>query len=204
VTPLPWSRTYVIVAGSSVSAPHAELDALAREAVRWDTRPAEPPFWWTEPACLAPHSGSSASRPAPTRRIFTYPQDDAIARSIAERFVSISWPPVRTPPWLRALLPTQNASSAPSALGLDRSRFIESLRIGTTLAILPLARVPRAECPAESVAFGDVLMTRLFEPATSPGITPLIDTHAYLIHRGGIGRIAVASDGTIVFAGTVR
>ena len=204
VTPLPWSRTYVIFAGSSVSVPRDELDALAREAVRTEARPAEPPFWWTEPACLASYAGSGASRPAPTRRTIAYSQEDVIARAIAERLVSLAWPATSAPQWLRELLPIQNRSSAPSALGLDRSRFVENVRIGSTLAILPLPRAPRGECPVESLVLGDGLMMRLFEPGTSSGITPLIDTQPYLIHRRESGAVAVAGDGTLLFGEAVR
>src|SRR5439155_581463 len=43
--PLPWDRTYVLLAPVPVRAPAPILEDLARHVVRVEARPASPPFW---------------------------------------------------------------------------------------------------------------------------------------------------------------
>jgi hypothetical protein len=93
VEPLPWSFVHVVaVPPASVLAveftPGLRAE-LARDAVRADARPAEPPYWWTgDPVCEEPT--------APPARAYlpgiAVPRDDATARALADRLIALTVP----------------------------------------------------------------------------------------------------------------
>lgn len=92
--PLPWSRTYVLVEASGKSdvlaravRPAAVRESLARDAVRADARPAEPPFWWSDLAGCPPDSAPAPT--TPSSRV-VYDREDEVARGLAERLVALA------------------------------------------------------------------------------------------------------------------
>lgn len=201
--PLPWSRTYVIAssardAGSRPSP--AVLDALAREAVRGDARAAEGPFPWEQCG-----SGSGApGNQTDGRNIVAYPADDVFARALAERIVALAWPAQRSPAWLRDILPPADDGGAPIARGLGADDLAAAMHAGTLRAVIaPLPRVLSGGCAAVAVVPRDgtgSLEDVLLAGAASWTVIPLLDARDHLIHRRGLGRVVVDSDGTIRFA----
>ncbi|HEX6134236.1 MAG TPA: ABC transporter substrate-binding protein [Longimicrobiales bacterium] len=181
LAPLPWTRTYVLLtANGSAASPAAALDALARDAVRADARPASPPFWWT--SCTAPDREPAVQA---TASGILYPRGDETARELAERIAALAWPSSRSPAWLRERLPS--GYTLPRTAGVDSGAMSAALRAGTALAAI--ASVPRT--PHEGCADAPAL-------AAWPAL-PLIDTRDHLIHRAGVGRIHVDGYGTIRF-----
>ncbi|HEX5435605.1 MAG TPA: ABC transporter substrate-binding protein [Gemmatimonadaceae bacterium] len=110
--PLPWSRTYVLLAPARLeqtrdSAPAADSafrDALARDAVRVEARGAEPPYWWRNPnTCPSadsaqgalPSSGESragarpSEQPGVLARRIVYRRGDQVAADLADRLVAL-------------------------------------------------------------------------------------------------------------------
>ena len=76
--PLAWDRTYLLV--SAAALPVGNL----RDAVRADTRPPAPPFWWTgDSLCVGEFNGTNQSR---IRLVI--PTGDPIARDLATRIVA--------------------------------------------------------------------------------------------------------------------
>jgi hypothetical protein len=97
---LPWSRTYVLLEPPGTQ-PVLEMIAadsvrrsLARDAVRAEARPAEPPYWWNSLAAC--RSGPSNGEGLTSSRV-VYPRGDAAARGLAERIVALAQeqPPLR-------------------------------------------------------------------------------------------------------------
>jgi hypothetical protein len=206
ITPLPWNVTYVMM--SRVGAGDVTLGALrslASDAVRADARPAEPPYWWIAPECTPPGGERPDARRGPSKSFIAYPQDDAVSRGIAERLVSLSWPPERSPDWLRARLPVDDRdASAPSAKGMTLRALIEAVRGGEAAAVIvPLPRSPVGTCPVPSAASGDELTALLLRSAEYPAVTPLLDGRLSLIAREGVGDLAVDGDGALLLTGRV-
>jgi len=87
--PLPWDRTYVLLAPVPVRAPAPILEDLARHAVRVEARPASPPFWWQDSTCGAgPPPGTASIVRSGSAIVFV--QGDAVARDLADRLVALS------------------------------------------------------------------------------------------------------------------
>jgi hypothetical protein len=173
--PLPWDKTYVLLlpAGSSGLDSFVGIDSaafrsgLARDAVHGDARGAEPPFWWGN---LSACTGSApASRPAPQPSgAVVYPQDDRIARDLAERIVAL------------AALPGLTARS------LANSDLRSSLRVGRERGyILALPRRPTVAC------------RELASWPPGATVLPLVDTRLTAIVRRDLPRITVDWDGTL-------
>jgi hypothetical protein len=196
LTPLPWSRTYVLVAraetGDTITPPLDAVAALARDAVRADARPAEPPFWWRNPECAPAQTAASA---APTRgRTIAYPRNDAFARALAERIVALAWPVSRAPAWLSAVLPLTASGQPPTATALDPPAQLDALRNGTALALIaPLPRPAGSACVA-GLSTDSVALALAGGPYR---IIPLLDARSYLIHRASSGSLLVDGDGTL-------
>ena len=177
-TALPWNRTYVLVAAndSTSSIGAAARAALARDAVRGEVRPAEPPFRWQATECLR----VAASRVSATRAI-AYPAEDGIARGLAERIAALTWPASRTPAWLRALI--RPTGRAPTVIPMAEEALMRALRTDASLAaVIPVSR------------------TGACGPA--PSGTALVDARNHLLYRGSIGRVIVDGDGTLRFGAT--
>jgi hypothetical protein len=202
ITPLPWSRTYVLLTHGDIGAmpSPSDLSALARDVVRSDARAAQAPFWWQESACGT--RKPLAWAPSASAPVLYYPQDDAIGRSLAERLVALAWPANRTPAWLRDALPAGYATAgAPTARPIDAAQMLVSLAPTSALAVIVAApRTESAMCLA-GVSTGSTL-----DWADSFGfrITPLLDARDQLIYRRGTGPIVLDGDGTIRFSNGKR
>jgi len=85
--PLPWDRTYVLLAAAPLGETAIPLDDLARHAVRVEARPASP-FWWQSSSCAVGSPPASASLPPGNAIVFA--QGDPIARDLADRLVALS------------------------------------------------------------------------------------------------------------------
>jgi hypothetical protein len=178
--------------------------AFARDAVRADMRPAEPPFWWQDRDCRADPPPASTPVPASGGTdAVVYPRADAIARDIAERLVALAWPPTRAPAWLQAVLPVDDRTynRAPRALALDDRALLESLRTNSALAfVIALPRVIPYGC---STAERLEPFARALRSRTALHLNPLFDARDYVIQRANLGTIMVDGDGIIRFAGAL-
>ncbi len=87
--PLPWDRSYVLLAPVPVRIPAPTLEDLARHAVRVEARPAVAPFWWQDSTCGAgPPAGTTSIVPSQGTIVFV--QGDVVARDLADRLVALS------------------------------------------------------------------------------------------------------------------
>src|SRR2546427_3007951 len=86
--PLPWDRTYVLLAAAPFPVTDLPLDDLARHAVRVEARPAAPPFWWQNSSCAVGTPPASASLPPGSAIVFA--QGDPVGRDLADRLVALS------------------------------------------------------------------------------------------------------------------
>ena len=186
--PLPWDRTYVLVApiaDSAAATPTAEQrDALARDAVQGDARGAQPPFWWQrDTACTSGSVRFAGGAP----RVVGYAADDPIARQLAERIValaggrdSLAWlPGGLTAP---AAGPIRAAGFAPVALN-------NALAAGQIVAFVgAYPRTRPAVCTSTArVPVGATLL-------------PLVDSRAHaLVRRGSGAAFFIRSDGSLRF-----
>jgi hypothetical protein len=197
VTPLPWSRTYLLASRAqpdSAGVPVDALNALARDAVRADVRAATD---------VVPCPALSPSMPAAQQHnTLVYPREDAIARSIAERLVALAWPVARSPAWLRDRLPAGHAgNSAPAALGVSRTAFTDSLASGRGLAfVVPVDTHAWRSCDGAHAA--DALTAAILSSALHA--TPLLDARDHLLHHRDIGRVTIMGDGAILFGAGSR
>ncbi len=120
--PLPWDRSYVLLAPVPVRIPAPTLEDLARHAVRVEARPAVAPFWWQDSTCGAgPPAGTTSigrRRGARPRR----PPRRAVARRAAPP--RGGGPPGRIRqaargPWRRLVRPSHPAHRARCLPGAD-------------------------------------------------------------------------------------
>lgn len=117
IVPLPWDRTYVMLAPTTRPDEGAALgQSLAGEVVRADARAAVGPFWWETASCR----GTMPLLPMGRRPEVVYLQGDETAREIAERLVALE----RSP--LRAVALPQDALDA-SLAGGEAARYVISL-----------------------------------------------------------------------------
>jgi hypothetical protein len=169
--PLPWSRTYILLQPSGApllpSASDSVRGSLARDAVRAEARPAEPPFWWDSlPAC----SGGLASQEQHlTASRIVYPRGEEVARGLAERLVALA-----------------GTAAALSAAALEPADFAAALRDRTERAyVMAAPRQSLAPCHDASTW------------PSGASIQPLIDTRARAIVRRGSPALTVDWDGTV-------
>jgi hypothetical protein len=206
ITPLPWSRTYVLITRDFVSgvanarAAADSLIALALDVIRADVRRAQSPFWWEDEAC---DQETVLTRGPPAlfeaTHLIVYPAGDPVAQAIAERLVALSWPLGRTPPWLQALLPRETGrGGAPTAHGTTRIRW-DAARTSNGL-IVELPRTESAECLAYHFA-GE---NRSLLGATGIRIIPMVDARDHLLIRRGAGPVVLDGDGTLRFGSVAR
>jgi hypothetical protein len=174
LVPLAWATTYVLVAPPGSRLPVDTSSALraelARDVVRGESRPAEPPFWWDGGTrCSAQARDSTGRLPD-----VGFPSGDPIARALAERVVALA---TALPAGHRRLLP------------LGPSTFNYALSLGTMAAFVgPLPRYePLLDCegvpplPAGSI------------------VAPLVDARATAVLRDGVPAFLIQGDGTIRF-----
>jgi hypothetical protein len=169
--PLPWDRTYVLLQPPKAEPLTISGDSvrrtLARDAVRAEARPAEPPFWW-DSLSACPAATDSGEQHLTASRI-VYSRDDEVARGLAERLVALA-----------------GAGTSLRAAALEPAELAAALRNGTERALVIAA-------PRESLApCRDALD---WPPGTS--IQPLIDTRARAIVRRGSPPLTVDWDGTV-------
>ena len=181
--PTPWDRTYLLaLPGGSATMPLAAAGAdsaafrasLARDAVRGEARPAEPPFWWND-------AGGCALRdadPSPTERRarIVYRRDDHVARELAERLVALG--------------------GGATAAGLAAQDFNEALRAGRDLGYV-------AQLPTRSIArCQDLAILRMAVPWLAPDLLiPLVETRGRVIVRSGRVAGTIDWDGTVRLTG---
>jgi hypothetical protein len=170
-TPLPWSRTYVLLQMPGVP-PLEDLTAdsvrssLARDAVAAFARPAEPPYWWVGLTCATDSARTLAQS---TSARVVYLRSDEAARALAERTVAL---------YGRRLI----LRSA----GLDETDLANAIRSGTERGyVIGLPHETLAPCRE---------LSRL---PVGASIVPLIDTRAQAIVRRGSPDLTVDWDGTV-------
>jgi hypothetical protein len=171
--PLPWTRTYVLLQPvgnepiEGIALSDSARRSLARDAVKGEARPAEPPFWW-DTLDLCGTAGKSEISPQPSARV-AYPRADPVARGLAERIVALG-----------------RSGSPLRAAGLADSEFAAAVRQGDERAyVVPLPRQSRAPC-RDPASF----------PVRASAL-PLIDTRARAIVRRGSPELTVDWDGTV-------
>jgi hypothetical protein len=169
--PLPWDRTYVLLQPAGAEPLMLDGDSgrrsLARDAVRVEARPADPPLWWDSRSVCPPAADSEAQQVTASR--IAYPRDDEVARGIAERLVALAG---------------TGASLRAAALG--PAEFAAALRNGTERAfVIATPRESLAPCRDAS------------DWPPGAALQPLIDTRARAIVRRGSPDLTVDWDGTV-------
>ena len=103
LTPLPWDRVYVLLLAPEGRPPRELITSdsttfraqLARDAVRSEARPAQPPYWWSDlRGCADSGTRVPMETGASSQVSIGYPAGDAAARALAERIVALgdsSW-----------------------------------------------------------------------------------------------------------------
>lgn len=200
---LPWSRTYVLLSTSRVTALKSGapgvaasselLDVLARDAVRGDARGAVPPFWWDDlDDCeevsewipwLPPDPAGAQARG--TRRVL-YDDLDPTARSLAERVVALARVEPNSSPEAAALAAVvpglEERHREILAIGVDPGTLEHSLHLGSDFAYI--VAVPR-HVADPCVEVRDLLYRALWlaESEIASAMVPLVDTRDYVIAR---------------------
>lgn len=176
VVPLPWNRTYVLLAAAAddLGLPPDSAGfraALARDAVAAEARAAEPPYWWeTLPAEGCPEQSPAA--PARAARAIAFDRGDPVAAALAARLVALSREP------------------GLSARGFTTDSLDSALRGGLARGVVR-ALPRRALVPCRDARWPGDLAAR-----------PLVDTRASAVVRHGVPPLAVEWDGTIRPAGS--
>jgi hypothetical protein len=195
-TPLPWDRTYVLLAPAATGveeAPPAEaLRDLAGDAIRTEARPA------LELAADAGHCPAPAP-PGGSARVglagdtaprVLYPARDEAARGLAERIAAVAGPPASAP-WVAHRLPLEHPAVAAA---VDSAAFERALRAGRAAAYV--VRMAADEpCPRATLA----ARAPWLAGAAGAALTPLADTRARAIVRSGIGAVYVDGAGGLRF-----
>lgn len=193
--PLPWDRTYVVLAPES-----ARLDVSATlrltlveslaDAVRADSRIAAPPFWWSNNHCTAT---PRPVVPARSSSRVVYQSGDRVAQGVAERLVALagSRSARSEDSVLGTLLPRlSRAGPRATAVALSPGAFATALHAGNDLAyVLPLRRFAFAPCHEFAML--------LRAAPWLQSVIPLIDTRSIaIVRRGRIG-LGVDADGSL-------
>jgi len=169
--PLPWSVTYILLQPAGAPSLAVSGDSvrrsLARDAVRAEARPAEPPFWWDSLAGCAGGTDSEGQQLTASRLV--YPREDEVARGLAERLVALA-----------------GTGTSLRAAGLGPAELSAALRDGTERGLVIAA--PRESLAPCRDASGW---------PSGASIQPLIDTRARAIVRRGSPALAVDWDGTV-------
>jgi hypothetical protein len=169
--PLPWSRTYILLQSSEApplpTASDSLRSSLARDVVRAEARPAQPPFWWDSLSACSREIVPEEQHLTASRIV--YPLDDEAARSLAERLVALA-----------------GTGTSLRAAALAPADFAAALRDQTERAYVMAA-------PRQSLApCHDALVW-----PSGASIQPLIDTRATAIMRRGSPALTVDWDGTV-------
>jgi hypothetical protein len=179
VRPLPWERTYVLLArGSAPAVTPAWREGLARDAVHVDARPADAPAWWMAfPECVGPPPEGAAPAPI-SRPLIVYPRDDATARDLAGRLVAL-----------------EGGSGGPAVrvAGLAPGELAAAFLSGQSAQfVIPLPRDEPGPCRT---------VRRLIAQAPwlsfASQIIPLVDTRRAVVWRRGAAGFTVDGDATL-------
>jgi hypothetical protein len=207
--PLPWDRTYVVLAAESSSADVTTTRRLTLaesvvHAARADARVAQPPFWWESSgrctALIAASPGTAAHRS--TRVV--YRAGDRVAQGLAERLVALAGRrPERADSVLARLLPALSRAGARAmAVALSPSAFAAATRAGEDLAyVLPLPRVALAPCHELSML--QRAAPWLNSARVGPRVIALVDARSIaIVRRGRLGLSVDADGGLRILDGT--
>jgi hypothetical protein len=179
IRPLPWDRTYVLLApGAAPAVTPAWREGLARDAVHVAARPAVAPAWWTAfPACMGPPPAgavvSGVSRP-----LIVYPRDDPAARDLAGRLVALEGEGGGAPVRVAGLAPAELAAALAAG---QSAQFVIAL--------------PRNVLDPCHAVRGLVARTPWLTLSTQ--IVPLVETRRQVVWRRGAAAFTVDWDGTI-------
>ncbi len=199
--PLPWDRTYVLLAASGAPGPddqdaeRALREALARDAVRAEARAADPARTGDAAGCEAVAApvalGTWEAPPAPppsgaSDRV-VYRRGDPTARDLAERLVALaagrSGPAV--PAWVTRLPRV--------AEGLPADAFAAALRRRSEAGfVLPQPRTSALPCALR------------LEAGPGWALRPLVDTRRRVVAGDDVAGLAVDGDGTLLLFGAGR
>ncbi len=177
--PLPWDRTYVVLArGSPPAVTLAWREGLARDAVHVDARPAVAPVWWTAfPVCVGSPPEGAMPGPVP-RPLIVFPRDDATARDLAGRLVALEGdgggPAVR----VAGLAPGELAAALASGQSAQFVIPVSPDASGTCRTVRRLV----AQAPWLSL---------------TTQIIPLVDTRRQVVWRRGAVAFTVDGDATL-------
>jgi Bacterial extracellular solute-binding proteins, family 5 Middle len=195
--PLPWDRTYVLLAplatGAAEPAPARALQDLAGSAIRTEARPAAPLA--TDPAACPASAAARIGGAGPllgsdtAPRILYLARDEA-ARGLAERMAALAGPPAAAP-WSALRLPVGRAAVA---VPVDSTALERALREGRDAGYV--VRVPTGE----PCLHGDLIARAPWlERAAGAAVTPLVETRARAILRAGTGVVFIDGDGAVRF-----
>lgn len=175
LTPLPWDRVYVLLLAPEGRPPRELITSdsttfraqLARDAVRSDARPAQPPYWWSDLSGCADAGARVPMETGATSQVsIGYPAGDAAARALAERIVALG-------------------DSSWFARGLASHDFETALRGGAMDAyILPLPI--RSLVPCRDARW-----------PTGAALVPLVETRHTAILRTNGPALVVGGDGSL-------
>jgi hypothetical protein len=169
--------------GADTAAAGPIRDALARDALRGDARPADSArATWLRQCAAAPNGESLPGRPV--RRRVVYPREDPVARTVAERLVARAEFDLSTLLGVRAAEPGATVTAA----GLAAEPFARALADRNDLAVvMPLSHHWAGDCG----------------PLTPAGdgwglVEPLVETRAYALVRGSGARILTDREGLVI------
>ena len=195
--PLPWDRTYVLLAplatGAAEPPPASALQDLAGSAIRTEARPAG--RLAADPAGCPASAAARIAGAGPMLGSDTVPRilylaRDEAARGLAERMAALAGPPASAP-WSALRLPVGRPALA---VPVDSTALERALREGRDAGYV--VRVPAGEpcLHADLIARAPWL-----ERAAGAAVTPLVDTRARAILRAGTGVVFIDGDGALRF-----
>jgi hypothetical protein len=195
-TPLPWDRTYLLLAPAATlatSVPEAALAELARDAVRGEARPARPLSAFADGPAFAAQPAARSTSPNRRSTRIVYQRDDDAARGLAERIVALAAAPGRDD-WLSARLPPGRAFTAQP---LDARALAAALTDGRDAAYI--VGVPTHEIDTETRALLALPSPEAAGAASPAVVTPLVETRPTVIHRRALGPVRFDAQGTLRF-----
>ncbi|NIR42655.1 MAG: hypothetical protein GWN99_02085 [Gemmatimonadetes bacterium] len=228
--PLPWSRTYVLLAptrvrrlrsgdsaGAAAIGPPGLSDgirsSLARDAVRGDARGHQGPAWWeiggrcaderARLRALPPAIATAAYRLGGPWRV-VHPQGDEAARGLAERILALATGPEPEP--LAAAVPRADELDGPLVVAaLEPDEFDEALESGSEFLYV-VALPHRTLDPCRHLALLSERVPWLAVGWLDPAATmvPLVDTRSHVIARDGTVSLRVDWDGVVRVAAEVE
>jgi hypothetical protein len=221
--PLPWDRTYVLLAvsrvrelraGRRLGTISAQLsDGLAQDAVRGDARGYRSPSWWDElrncgelsAGLSQPPLGPRGARTSSGRRGVLYDLNDPVARDLAERIVALAAADPGVSPeaaaLTRALPGLAGAARDLTAEGVTAGELAPRLRRGDDFAyVIPITRRPPSPCYEARELLNRAPWLAALETDFPKALAPLVDTRAHVIARIDAAGLMVDAYGNVVIA----